>query len=216
MFKRYLFTILAILGISLNTAHAVVLAPGSTEILPGTTSAAEPNLAGLVVEDDLVGFSYSSGGGFVSGSVQVRVVQAIDNTYDFYWRVINDANSSDSIGSFRIGEFYTNTYNANYRIDGLGDDAPDNAHRFDGGFDSYVNFNFDSGLAPGDSSNFFFLDTDATDYAMTGIYDLANLGHTQISGTFNMYAPSYDVPEAASLMLLGLGLLGLGFARRRV
>lgn len=205
---------LAIL-IPASAANAIVLSEGSTEILTGTSVAAEPNLAGVVLEDDLVNFSYASGGGTVSGSVQLRVVRSVDTTLDFYWRVFNDLSSSDSIGSFRIGDFFTNQYDANYRTDGLGDDAPDTAKRFSGIQSSNVNFNFDGGLSAGDSSNFFFLDTDATSYARTGLFDLANLGHTQISSTFSMYAPATRVSEPAGSLLISAGLMALYLRRRK-
>ncbi len=202
-----------LLGLSIGTANAVVLSPGYNTLM-GTTSAAEPNLAGTVIVDDMVGFSFNAYDGIVSGTVQVRIVEAIDNTLDFYWRVLNDANSAGSIGSFRIGEFFTSVYNADYRTDGVGDLAPDSAYLFDGPFQGFVNVSFaNGGLQAGQSSNFFFLDTDATAYAKTGIYDLTNLSQSQISSTYAMYAPAYDVPEPAGLILLGLGLLGLAFNR---
>lgn len=205
-----------VVGLLASTAQAVILAPGATVALPGTTAAADPDLAGVVVVDDLVPFSFAANGGNISGNVQLRVVRStLDSTLDFYWRVFNDASSSGVIGSFRIGEFFTNLYDANWRIDGLGNVAPISATRFAGAFDSYVNFNFGNLLAPGLSSRFLLLDTGAIDFTRSGIYDLTNLGQTQISGLSTMHAPGAHVPEPATLATLAFALVSLAWVARR-
>ncbi|MDH5301911.1 MAG: PEP-CTERM sorting domain-containing protein [Gammaproteobacteria bacterium] len=196
------------------SAQAVILNPGDMNIpLPGTTVAAEPNLAGTVVVDELTAFTISG----ASGVVQNRVVLAVDGTYDFYWRVMVDENSTNVIGSFRIGEFYTSVYDVNYRIDGLGDVAPTMAHRFSGTQASYVNFVFGNPLSAGQSSNFMFVDTDATAYAKTAFYDLTSTGSGNISVAYSGYAParSVDVPEPEVLLLLSLGLAGMVLGKRK-
>lgn len=178
--------------------------PGSGEFLPGTTVVAEPQLAGIDVVNEDVPFSFSAYGDIVSGYVNIRVLQAVDNTYDFYWRVFNDSTSAGAIGSFRFGDFVASAYDANYRIDSAGDVAPSSAFRFSGAFDSYVNFGFGDLLAPGKSSLSFFMDTDATSYSKTAIYDLANIGTTQNSAVFSMYAPATTVPSVPGpIPLLG-------------
>jgi hypothetical protein len=212
-YQKFLATLALILPA--YAANAVILAEDATEALTGTTVADEPHLHGVVIEDEQVFFSYASINGTVNGHVQLRVVRSdIDATLDFYWRVFNDEKSDDSIGSFRIGEFYTDQYNANFRIDGLGEDAPDTARRFSGTQSSYVNFNFARGLKAGDTSNFFFLDTDATHYARTGLFDIAGIGFGNISETFTMFAPAVRVSEPAGMFLLAAGLMGLGIRRR--
>jgi hypothetical protein len=200
-----------------TTAHAVILPPGTTAGLPGTTSAADPDLAGVVLVDALVPFAFAANGGTISGAVQTRVVRStLDNTLDFYWRIFNNAGSSGVIGSFRIGDFFTGVYDANWRIDGLGDVAPISATRFAGSFDSFVNFNFGALLAPGQSSRFLLLDTNATDYARNALYDLTNLGQTQISGLFTMYGPArHNVPEPATVATIALALFAFAWAARR-
>ena len=209
----------ATVSLSVLSAHAVLLGPGDTLALPGTTVAAEPQLAGTVLVDELIPFSFSAGVGLgdITGQVQQRIVRSsVDGTLDFYWRVTSDTNSAAAIGSFRVGDFISPEYNAKWRIDGLGVRAPDSATRFSGSFDSYVNFTFSgNGLLPNQDSYFFFLDTTAMNYAKTARFDLTNLAQNPISGSFAAYSPS-AVPVPAAVWLFGSGLLGLiGVARRK-
>ena len=208
------------------SAHAVLLNPGDLAIpLPGTTVAAEPQLAGTVLVEELIPFSFSAGTGLgnITGQVQQRIVRSsVDGTLDFYWRVMHDADSAAAIGSLRLGNFISPEYNANWRIDGLGDKAPDEADRFSGSYDSFVNFDFNvfstdpaDGLLPGQSSYFMFLDTTATHYAKSATFDLTNMEQDFISGQFAAYSPA-PVPIPAAAWLLGSGLIGLvGIARKR-
>jgi hypothetical protein len=200
-----------------SSASAVVLTAGVASALPGTTVAIQPHLAGVVLEDETQAFSFAAYGGTISGTVQSRVVRStVDGTLDFYWRVESDAASSGLIQSFRIGNFFASIYDADWRIDGVGETAPTTAYLFPGG-NGEVNYNFGAtagGFAPGSSTYFMMMDTDAKYYAKTALYDLANIGHTEISDLFATFAPG-EVPEPASAALFGLGFAGLALARRR-
>jgi hypothetical protein len=193
-------------------AQAVTLVQGSDTALPGTTAAAEPQLAGVIIEDWLQPFSYAAYGGTVSGNVQSRVVRSSgDGTLDFYWRVLVDEQAAGPVASLRLGHFVAPEYDANWRIDGLGSEAPYAAHLFDAST-GFVNFKFHA-VQPGESSNFVFFDSSATAYAKTAIYDLTALGTEGISTSYQTFAPA--VPEPASYTMLALGLAAFGLAMRR-
>jgi len=199
-----------------GSASAVVLTPSVLTPLPGTTVALNPQLAGIVLEDVMQSFSFAANGGTVSGTVQSRVVRStLDGTLDFYWRVTSDLASSAAISSFRIGNFMTASYDADWRIDGLGDTAPATAYLFPGTAGD-VNYIFSGqrigGLGAGAESYFMFMDTSATKYDMSAIYDLT--AQVEISNLFSTFAPSY-VPEPGSVAIFALGFAGLAAARRR-
>lgn len=218
---RSLVTAVTLL-VAAPAAHAVTLVPGVVTPLPGTTVAAEPQLAGIVLEDELVDFSMTTSLGLVTGRIQSRVVRSdLDGTLDFYWRVFNDATSEDDVAFFRIGDFVAPEYEANWRIDGLGDEPPVSAFRFTIPQESFVNFRFartgptgggEVGLAPGQSSNFMLLDTSVKDYAKTAVMDVASFGTVSASEIAATFAP---IPEPSTLALLALGLTGVAIAGRR-
>lgn len=210
----------AILATFVTTVGAVALPAASTVGLPGTTVAAHPELAGLVLEDVDQPFSFiDSTGHTLSGVVQNRVVRSsVDGTLDFYWRIKDTSGSSASgdpgaITAFRVAGFGNLALDADWRIDGLGTVHPNQAHRFPN--PSFINFLFNEpALVPTNDSVFFFLDTQATNYAKVGIYDFTGTGGNGISASFATFAP---VPEPSSFVILGGGLLALlVVARRRV
>jgi len=182
--------------------------------LAGTTAAARPELAGLVVADTDTPFSV----GGVTGFVQNRVVREFGTgTLDFYWRVELDpaTNGNAGITAFRLDDFgYGDLTDADYRIDGSGSVPASTARLFNPG--SYpqgdINFLFGTAIEPGQSSQFFFLHTDAVMFAMTADYDFVT-GADGIGGGGPTYAPA--VPEPAPAVLLALGVLTLAGLRSR-
>ena len=208
-------------------AHAVSLNKGFVAEpfldthLSGTTSAARPELAGLVLEDVITPFSF--GALNISGTVQNRVVrETVSGTLDFYWRIKVDPTSTGEVEAFRLGGFgYGNIVDADWRIDGLGGSPAYTGRVFNpvGRPDGAINFLFpDPAVQPGDpaaadtGSYFFFLHTDATHYAKIATYDLLGGPNQTLSDSFKTFAP---VPEPSSFVLMALGLGVAGFAVRR-
>jgi hypothetical protein len=199
-----------------GAAQAVVLVPGVTTPLPGTSAASDPSLAGTIIQDILTPFTMSTPGGAVTGDIQSRVVLAVDGTLDFYWRVINDPTSAGPVGVLRTGDFSTSSYNANFRTDGVGTVAPQTAFLFVSPTPGFINWAFPGpqGLQPGQSSMFMFLDTNATSFAQTAIVDVASSDTTQISNLISTFGPS-AVPEPSTWAMMLIGFIGLGFAFRQ-
>lgn len=196
-----------------TAANAAILAIGPNA-LTGTTSALEPQLAGTVVEDEITAVSFTIGSGTFSANVQSRVVLSDDGTYDFYWRVRDttyDGTDPAAMGSFRIGDFGIPTagLNGNYRLDGLGNVGPDSAFVFGAPNEDFVNFNFNGGMRAGNETYFMLLDTQATRYARTAVFDLTNVGQTQISDSYSTFGVA-EIPEPGAwlLMIAGFGLSG--------
>ena len=197
-----------------ENAGAVVLTPGVTTPLTGTTLAAEPFLAGTVLQDVLSPFTLTYDSNTVTGDVQSRVVQETGSgTLDFYWRITTDPTSTGDISYLRLGNFAAGTYDADYRIDGLGDVAPTSAYLFTNPTPGYINFFFSGGLGGGDSSNFIFLHTDATSYSSSAFLDLASAGTYFESNEIATFSPG--VPELPTWLMMFLGFAGLGFTGHR-
>jgi hypothetical protein len=199
------------------TALVVPLAPAfsADTDLNGTTAAARPELAGVVLADVLTPFSFSG----INGTVQSRVVrESVAGTLDFYWKTnVTDSSSDLGVRTFRLDQFgVANLTDADWRADGVGTAAPDFARLFSattvpsGG----INFGILNGVAAGASSRFFFLHTSATDFAQTGRFDLMSTGPQLQSSVYSTFAPS-AVPEPTSLAMAVAGLAALGVSVRR-
>ncbi len=176
----------------------------------GTTSEERPELGGLIVEDSVSDFTLSGPGNELSGTIQSRVVRSdVDDTLNFSWRITSVENNG-GITAFRVGGFEGFALDADWRIDGLGDSAPDTARYF-GSDEGAVNFLFDDPVSPGEESYFFFLETEATAYNRSGEFDLV-CGESCVSEVYTTFAP---VPVPAAAWLFGSALLGLVGIKRR-
>jgi len=204
------FAICIALVSTASFSQAVILTPDSHTALPGSG-----DLAGTIIEDGSVDFQFSNG---MSGRVQNRVTRKADNTLAFIWRVVReDFVSSSLLTMFRLGDFYTDEYDANWASDGVGTAPANFAYLFSDPVGS-VNFLFTDSTSGGggifaqESSRFFYLDTNATEYARTATYDMTGKDGNDFlySGSFSTFAP---VPEPATMTILGLSVVAL--IRRR-
>lgn len=132
--------------------------------LPGTTAAAEPDLAGIVVSDKLVPFTLASATTPVSGTLQVRILRNSAGKLAFYWKINNSASSKGQVDTFSVSGFPKQAYDANWRKDGLGTVAPSGVEGLlsVADFKTWIyGFRFKIPVKPGQSSRFFFLRTGA-------------------------------------------------------
>ncbi len=192
-------------------AAANNIAPGGNFFGGGTKVIDSPQLAGDIVRDELIPFSFETWDHkTVSGLLQDRVVHSIDGTYDFYSRIILDR-TSDPLSLYRVDRIGFAGYatNVGWRTDGVGDYAPTEFSRDISG--DTIDFNFNMvPLTGGQSTKFFFIDTNASSYNLSGRFtDYSNLNFAGIA------APVPE-PESYAMLLAGLGLLGLMARRRRV
>ena len=191
-------------------AVAKNIAPGGNFFGGDTTVIDSPQLAGDIVRDALIPFSFETWDHqTVSGLLQDRVVHSIDGTYDFYSRIILDGNSA-AFSVYRVDRtgFAGYATNVGSRSDSIGEYAPSEFSRDLSG--STIDFNFNMApLTAGQSTKFFFIDTNASSYNLSGRFtDNSNLNFVGIA------APVPE-PETYAMLLAGLGLLGLAARRRR-
>ena len=215
------FFALAALLFAATTAVADILSPDTAIVGPlGTTAAADPRLAGKVVEDVITPFSYagwyedSSFGqpainGDVTGSVRSRVVLSSDGTYDFYWKVTVDSGSFLPIARLSLSGLAPAVYNAGWRSDDRAGVQPAVIWEQASGdvnwlFGQYIPPSAE--IYPGQKSYFLFLDTDARYYSRTAFFSLLSErdsgGSITIqwggaSGLYPTFAPS-SAPESLS------------------
>jgi hypothetical protein len=156
--------------------------PGEFTPLSGTTEAARPVLAGLVLHDALLEILLFGIGAPVAVQIQLRVVRSnITGLLDFYYRILT---GGSPLGS--LAETVTiwlpppagiKVTFADFRPDGLGTTAPDKF--IYGPPENKYTFIFSKGVPADTSTRFFFVSTNAREFSTTG----ADLGDAELPGT---------------------------------
>jgi len=213
-------------------AGAAPLAPGGVIFPTGTTVAAEPDLAGTVINDNVLPFSidptpatpFTS----VGGNVQNRVVRSDNTGTMIFGPRIRDTFNIDG-GTFLIEAFRLVGYNGfatdvDFRTDGTGDVGFTSVSRSVDG--DTMTFRYGTPLqidaiAPGvqEESLFPSILTDGPSFTTTGrmtiFGTLRDDPDTLYSVSIgNVAVPAIPLPATLWLGLAGLGALGLAGRRR--
>jgi hypothetical protein len=156
--------------------------PGEFTPLSGTTEAARPELAGLVLHDALQEIELFGIGPPVAVQIQLRVVRSdITGLLDFYYRILTGTSPlgtrADTVTIWLPPPAGITVTYADFRPDGLGTTAPDKF--IYGAPDNKYTFIFSKGVPADTSTRFFFVSTNARDFSATG----ADLGDAELPGT---------------------------------
>jgi len=212
-----------------QAASTLIAGPGNYSV-GATTVAQEPDLAGVVIADRLQAFTINgSDGGVLAGNIQERVVRSDDTGFlHFYHRVILDEISGFEPGSYVEWLDFDPVATGDplavgRRTDGLGSPTS-SLYDLAGGGQSRFDFNL-LDLDPanaGFSTQFHYVKTNATNYALTGQlrlsgFEVIGFDAEAISTAWlPTWAPALvPEPQSWALMIAGFGLLGRAMRRAR-
>jgi len=164
--------IATIAGLSaVSTVQAVPLSVGGTVATPGTTSAARPELAGVVVYSKTQPYKIVASGGSVVGTGKLTdyvVRESKAGTLDFYFRVESDSTSTSYVTNASRIDFGGVSTDVDWRSDSLGSTGPVAGQRTATAHQVSFPFTGNSIIAPGKSSYAVFIKTNATKFIVKG------------------------------------------------
>jgi hypothetical protein len=204
---------LLLLSTNVHVVRATVLAPGGAIALTGTTSAAQPELGGTVIVDDLIPYQIFGGGVgnplLYEGNLQARIARSdLTDNLIFEYRLREPTNGLNGIMStLAANDFAGWSTDVEYRTDGLGDKEPTRATRSADGSD--VTFIFGNSLFSSEESLFMHILTNAKAYT-TGQTTLTLTDGSSV--VLSTYQPA--VPEPGSMVLLALGIVAIALISR--
>jgi hypothetical protein len=204
--------------------------------VPAAAVVPEPPINGVVVQDFIQPFSFDRvgvdfvDGPFVDedayqGTVHTRVIRAVDNTFDFYFRF--DV-TSGRLHSFDYQWQKPVAYTVAYHVQEPdlpwapgGPSSPAPGTSATGARSLHANWTESGSIPSGGSllSGVLLLDTDATAYARNATFQIGDMlngmqgFYSGESPVFTTFGPAVPEPEAYALMVLGLG--GVAWAARR-
>jgi hypothetical protein len=187
------------------------LSPGETIVLPGTTLADRPELAGTVITDGFRPFTIQLNLGLtVTGIFQEQVVREdVTGTLDFYFRIV-DVRGAGLVSSVQRQDFAGFSTDVDSLSTG---ESPATAARSGDG--SQILFNFVGDQTPFgiDQSHLLFIKSNATAFDEAGQAVIFGGNDIVQIGEGSARVPTFQpvaVPEPGALRLMGVAVLSLG------
>jgi hypothetical protein len=205
---------------------------------PAAAAVPDPTINGVVVEDVTRSFSFDrvgeqmDTGPFVvedayQGTVRTIVIRALDNTYDFYFRITPTTAPLRTFEfSWQAATSYTVAYHATdpeMLFLPAGPARPTPGTSETGAVGLQANWSGADNIDTGGllMEGVLLLDTDAKAYSRTATYRLGDSidrlvgNYRGESADFVAFGPAVPEPQTWALILVGLGLVTLVDRRRR-